>query len=252
MPHIRHIQIGSEFAFVEDIVLSIGSGLKSMTAKYGGRVQLLNVPVAAPPDAPRIIVTTENFILNVAPMRYDVLVTVPTQIDHDFQKVIEFTLNLFQRLGGDLAQLRLSYSWIGMIINLQYPSNKETVSSLELVEPVFDRLVNVERGGKKLSALQLQFGFEEHGLNKIFTVSGYDSMSFKFDRLQAQPKILRVDKESADVVESGITISIDVNNRPDKKKLGLIKDFQNIVRESKSVYEQLPETLNLKEILPNE
>jgi hypothetical protein len=252
MPHIDQVQIGSEFDLVEDVVLSVGSSLKSIITKYGGRLQLLNVPAAAPADAPRIIAITENFVLNFAPVRYDIFIVVPTQIRNEFNKVIDFTTNLFHRLGGDLAQLGLSYAWVGMIVNLEYPATEVGVPGIKLSEPVFDRLLSVKRGSRRLSAFQTQFGFEEGTLNKIFTISAYDSMKIKLHKANLQEKVLRVDRETADFVESGISVSLDVNNKPDKAKAGLLRDFQVIAQASRELYQDLPEILNLKGIIANE
>jgi hypothetical protein len=252
MPHIDQVQIGSEFDPIEDIALSIGSALKSIISKYGGRLQLLNVPAAAPPDAPRIIATTQNFVLNFAPVRYDVHVSVPTQIKADFYKVLDYTTSLFTRLGGDLAQLGLSYLWVGLIVNLEYPAATSGVPGIRLSEPVFDRLLSVSRGTRKLSAFQTQFGFEEGSLNKIFTVSAYDSMKIKVDPAKLPRKMLRVDRETADIVESGISVSLDVNNRPAKQRAGLIHDFRLIAQASRQLFASLPDALNLKGIISNE
>jgi len=252
MPHIDQVHIASEFDPIDDIAISIGSALKTIISKYGGRLQLLNVPAAAPPDAPRIIATTQNFVLNIAPVRYDVHITVPTQISTDFYKVMDFITNLFTKLGGDLAQLKLSYQWVGLVINLEYPGAAAGIPGIQLSEPVFDRLLSVSRGTRKLAAFQTQFGFEEGSLNKIFTVSAYDSMKIKIDPAKMQQKMLRVDRETADIVESGISVSLDVNNKPAKNRAGLVHDFHLIAQASRQLYALLPDTLNLKGIISNE
>jgi hypothetical protein len=252
MPHVDQIQIGSEFDPIEDIAISIGSALKSIISKYGGRLQLLNVPAAAPPEAPRIIATTQNFVLNFAPVRYDVHISVPTQIRTDFYKVMDYASNLFARLGGDLAQLRLSYLWVGLVVNLEYPGSVAGVPGIRLSEPVFDRMISIDRGTRKLAAFQTQFGFEEGSLNKMFTVSAYDSMRIKVNPANLPQKMIRVDQETADVVESGISVSLDVNNKPAKERGGLMHDFRIVAQASRQLYASLPDALNLKGIITNE
>jgi hypothetical protein len=252
MPNIGQIQIGSEFELIEDIAISIGASLKSIISKYGGRLQLLNVPAGAPPDAPRIIATTQNFMLNFAPVRYDVHISVPTQIRSSYSKVMDYTIELFTKLGGELARLGLSYAWIGLIINLEYPGVIAGTPGIALSEPVFDRLLTIKRGSRKLAAFQAQFGFEEGEFNKIFTVSAYDSMRVKIDAPKMPTKFIRVDKETANIVESGLNVAIDVNNKPSKERIGLVHDFRSVAQASRDLYSRLPDLLNLKGIIANE
>jgi len=252
MPYVVQVQIGSEFKLVEDVAISLGAPLKSIIAKYGGRIQLLNVPNAAPPDAPRIIATTQNFVLNLAPVRYDVYISVPSQIRSDYHKVMDFTSTLFTKLGGELAQLRLAYLWVGLVVNLAYPAASEGVPGIKLSQPIFDRLMSIPRGTRKLAAFQTQYGFEEGPLNKIFSITGYDTLTLNVDPTNLSRNAIRVDKETADVVESGIAVSLDVNNRPAKEHGGLLHDFREILQASRQLFTNLPETLNLKGLISNE
>ncbi len=249
MTKIEKIQIVAEFELDEDLVLTAGSEAKRVQEKYGGKVQVLNVPQAAPPEAPRIIVRTENFLLNIGLVRYDIVINVPTHISLHPSKSLSFAYNIVEDIADFLDHLKNGYQWTGVITNVQFPSKETYIPSIKLAEPVFDKLVNISRKQRDLSTFQLQYGFQEGRFYRTFTISGYESLQFKIPPGVKPGSHIRLEKENADISESGLLIVVDVNNKPAPDKGGFVADFSTIMEEISSTVEQLPNTTNLRGVL---
>ena len=82
-----------EFEFVENILLLIGGVLKEFQKKNNANVQFLNVPQNIPPDAPRIIVSSKNSIINISLTRIEIISKIPNHIVDDITAALQYPKN---------------------------------------------------------------------------------------------------------------------------------------------------------------
>lgn len=241
------IQAAINFKLEQDILLSVGNNIKKLQKEVKVNVQILNVPKAAPPEAPRIVIFSPNAIINICLNRYDIIVRIPNQIENNIDSALDYAKNVISKFIPFLIHDNFQYLWTGIVINSEKSFDVKNSKSIELINPYFDKLINIERKNRKLSSFQLQFGFEEDELNKNFTISGYDKIN-----LEISGNIIRegltIDLQKAKIAESGLQVIVDVNNN-NKSVSSIDKDFINLLKEISNTYSILPKTLNIEGLL---
>ena len=77
---ISQINTVLEFELVENLLLLMGGALREYQKKNNANVQFLNIPQNIPPEAPRIIVSSRNAIINISPIRFEIISKIPNHI----------------------------------------------------------------------------------------------------------------------------------------------------------------------------
>ncbi len=108
-----------EFDSHPDIVLELGSALNTLRKERRARIQFLNVPAAAPPPAPRVVVNTENTLIHIGLNRYEAMIRLPQHIQSSLSSTCDFARRV---VDDDLYHLfieDLGYRWLGLVASLQ-------------------------------------------------------------------------------------------------------------------------------------
>ncbi len=237
------------FEFDETIVLSLGPSLKALQKKLGGQLIPINAPDDAPPPLPRIILKLSDSLLKLGLDRISITISPPSHIKSNINKSSKFAIQRTASIIKDLLVTISHYKWCGIVTGLEFPSKpKSCTSGIEAITPVFNKLININRSDRDLGAFQLQFGIKDNLHFTNYTISGYESRDIKLVT-QMNKGFIPIRTEDYKVMECGIRIMLDINNKPGGATKDPIKDLENILLKTKSLSETLPNDLNLEGIL---
>jgi hypothetical protein len=229
---ISQAQIAIIFTHDKDIVFTIADSLKKLQARYKGNIQMLNnIPDFTPPNAPRIVFTCPNFALNVALMRFDIFINPPEHICSDSENVLAYLQSLISSIDELLIVNRVKYEWSGLVLTVEIPkSTKSNIRAIQFLNPVFDQLTNIKRNGKELASFSFQYGILEDSYFVNYTINGYEKLDIPVQNLiQIPPDLKAINPE---ISESGIAITLDINNQPLKVKKSFNEDIAAIFSKS--------------------
>jgi hypothetical protein len=234
---IATFQVAIIFKQDNEIIFTIGDKLKLLQSDLKANLQLLNIPQGAPPEAPRVILTSPLLSINVGLNRLDMIINVPTQIKSNKDSSFKLLREQIERVYNSIVRDNLEYDWCGIILNLEFPSTNDTKPSLKILDGLFNELVKVEKESKELATFSLQYGFKESGLYRNVTISGFDTYDIPVAGIGINQTI---DLTRMPVRESGITINIDINNKPTEPRLNFFQDIDII---QKAIYNSIEKVL---------
>jgi hypothetical protein len=247
---ISRQEIVVSFEIDSSIVLTCGQAIKNIQKKLGGNILSINTPEDAPPFTPRIILNLNDTIMHLGLDRVHIITIPPSHVSDEIEKSSKFT---FQRVNSLLSELRPSiprYLWAGIISTIEYPEKSlKNTSAIEATTPVFDKLIKIDRKNKELSSFQLQYGIKKDQYFVTYTIGGYDIRNFKL-KPPKQPGFYVINPEEYPLMECGIRILLDINNKANKQNNDPINDIEEILIEKKKLVDNILEDLNLKEVLP--
>lgn len=241
---VRRVNVVFEFNIDRDIILSIGTKIKSIQKNFNAKIQMLNVPTAVPPDAPRLIIVIENFVINVSLNRFEYAVEIPPHINSNINSSLNYVSAKIENIYKYLVVDNDSYNWSGVVATLEFPS-KDKNKSIDLMVPIFDRIIGIDRRGHDLASFQLQFGFHEEGIFRNFTLSGYETFNLQLVNPNNSDIVLFENKLDSEIIESGISVIVDINNRPQKNHNDAFSEFEKILSDLQSAVKDIPNILNL-------
>lgn len=225
---IATFQVVLVFKQDDEIIFSIGDKLKALQAELKAKLQLLNIPQGAPPEAPRVILYSPLVSINIGLNRLDIVVNVPTQIQNNRDSSFGLLGELIDQIHNALIKDTLVYDWCGLILNTEFPSKKDVKPSLKIIESLFADLVKIDHSPNDLAAFQLQYGFKENGFYRNVTISGYDTYDIQIPENMLNQAI---DLSKVTVRESGITIVLDINNKPTEPRVDFLNDIKLVQNE---------------------
>jgi hypothetical protein len=230
---IAQLQIAVIFHLDNQIVLTIGNSLKKMQEIFKGNVQVLNnLPDFAPPDAPRIIYNCPNFLINISLMRFDIVINIPMHISSSIEKAFEYMDSFIYKINEMLIEKNVSYEWAGFVGTLEYLKSRNNQNSLGFLGPVFDKLITINRNNQNLASFNLQYGFLDEPFYINYNINGYEKININIPNLMSLPS--GASTVNPEIVESGIAITLDINNKPQKNKMQFKDDFKSISLKVKS------------------
>jgi len=230
---ITRQEIVVSFEIDPSIVLSCGSAIKNAQKKLGGRILSINAPDDAPPSMPRIILRLEDTIMNLGLDRIQITAIPPSHVADEIEKSSKFTL---QR--------------ITPITEIEYHEDPlKSNSAKEAAIPIFDKLINIDRKDKGLSAFQLQYGIKDDQHFVTYTVSAFEGRKIEL-KAPLQTGLFLIDPSEYPLTECGIRILLDINNKPNKHNENTFQDIAKILLKMKLLATNIPEDLNLQGVLP--
>jgi hypothetical protein len=204
------------------IALELGASLIELERRVGGKLITLTVPEVVPPDAPRVMLQASDFIVSVGFSRLEISSKVPGHVAADPRAVGDFVQQICERVLSIVFSGALRYQWSGILWGSNYPMPGSPKPSIELIEPVFDKLVSVQRGSRPLAAFQLQFGFFDDSYFTGYTISGYEFRTGSVTGTADESGVLNLKLDQLPIKESGLQIITDVNNQRRQNKDPLV------------------------------
>lgn len=239
-----------EFEIVENLLLLIGGALKEFQRKNNARVQFLNIPQNIPPDAPRIIVTSHNAIINISLTRIELISKLPNHITEDIKATLQFTKKNVDEILSQLWIPELKYSWLGLVVALEFPQNNSDNTALQLAKPIFDKLVNIDRKDRDLGSFEIRFGFKEGNYFKNYKIACFETRDIKIDptKLSTLQKVIDLEEFSA-ITNAGLRVIFDINNKKSESINGVKPDFELILAEAEHSIMNITSELNMKDLI---
>lgn len=239
-----------EFEIVENLLLLIGGALKEFQRKNNARVQFLNIPQNIPPDAPRIIVNSHNAIINISLTRIELISKLPNHITEDIKATLQFTKKNVDEILSQLWIPELKYSWLGLVVALEFPQNKSDNSALQLAKPIFDKLVNIDRKDRDLGSFEIRFGFKEGNYYKNYKIACFETRDIKIDptKLSTLQKVIDLEEFSA-ITNAGLRVIFDINNKKSESINEVKPDFDLILAEAEHSILNITSELNMKDLI---
>lgn len=248
MVKIETAHIAVVFKSDSSIVFTLGDAIKKMQKELNAQVQMLNTPSGARPEAPRIIVATNSFIVNIGLNRFDIILNIPNHINGLFDKVLGFCYQSIENISELLVDGYVEYVWTGIILNIHYPFSIKNKRSIELITPVFDRLLNLERKDRSLATFNLQYGYRDENYYINYTIAGYESFSIQIPTNKSEG-IIEIGITPDKIDEVGTEVKIDINNKPQEVKTNFISDFSRILDFMKPSLDRVLSETNLKGVI---
>jgi hypothetical protein len=246
--NVMNVQVAIVFELDTQIVFTLGERLKQAQRSYNARLQLLNVPPEAPPEAPRLLFLTPAFNVNIGLNRMDMFIFVPDQVKSNIDACLDYCYKTTVVFVQMLFRETLQYSWCGVITTLNYPDKDNLRPSLKAVEKVLPYITKIDTHGRDIASFNFQIGFQEPPYFKNITLHGYDQIKIQV-AVDGTPKIQQIKPEDSDIEESGISILVDINNIPQKPKGVFIDDFSDVVEKNKGSAKSILAELNLGGII---
>lgn len=245
---VSSLQIVVTFAPDRGILFTSGKQLLELQKLLGSKLMSLNVPDAAPPEAPRAMLASPDAIVALGFNRLDITTKPPDHIAHDYTACVSFAERKVQPIIESISQV-VDYKWAGVVSVNEYPLASGDISSLKIVSPIFDRLVNIQRHGKELASFQLQYGYKHNDFFKNFTIKGYETrnISLEIDTNEAGP--VKIDLSKYPISESGVEITIDFNNKAASKRSNVMEDVIQLFKEQIASHSVLANELNLEGLM---
>jgi hypothetical protein len=246
---IARQEIVISFEIDQSIVLTCGNAIKNVQRKLGGRILSINAPDDAPPSMPRVILKLKDTILNIGLDRIQITTIPPSHVSDNIEKTSKFTIQRIEPFLTELLPVIPKYFWSGVITEIEFHENPmKSNSADEAAIPIFDKLINIDRKNKELSAFQLQYGIKDDLCFITYTISAFEGRQIEF-KMPPKPGYFRIEPSEYLLMECGIRILLDINNKPNKHNENPIKDIENILAKQNSLVSNIVEDINLKGVL---
>jgi hypothetical protein len=212
---VNSFQIIIEFELDQQIVFSLGQQLKELQKALNGKLSILNTPRMAAPPTPRALIKSADTILTISLDRLEITTTPLQHIMNNYESCVKFFKSRIESILKILRIEDLNYKSLGVISDIQFPYNEENISGIKVIEPIFDRLINIQRKERDLASFQLLFGFMEKNFYTNYIISGYEIKNIQIPSSPPQNNVgfVAIDTKSIPISESGIGIKIDINNK---------------------------------------
>lgn len=141
-----------------------------------------------------------------------------------------------------------SSSCFPLIAELEFPKYEHGFKSgLDAIEPIFSKLINIDRKSRKLGSFNLQFGIQEdtHFIN--YTLTAYESRNFVFK--PEKTGLQAIDLQKFPIKDCGVQITLDINNRPSLKNSDPLADQIILFQKLSATFNNLYKDLNIEGLL---
>ena len=239
-----------EIELIDNAVLLFSGALNDYKKKYNAKIQLLNIPQNIPPDAPRIIVSIKNVVINISLTRLEIICKVPDHIESNSDAVIEFTRKIVFDILSHFWNVDLKYSWLGLVSTIDYALDRDEKTALQLAKPFFDYLVNIDRKNRDLGSFQIKFGFKENNFFKNYMITCFEKRDIKIDpsKFPTWQKIYDLE-EFSEIKKSGLRVVLDINNKPNDHKKDYFFDLDELIKYIKTDIVTIPNELNIVDLI---
>lgn len=251
--NIRSVNVVFEFEPDKDIVLTMGQNIKQLQDALNAKSQILSVPPMIPDEAPRIIVTFNNVLIRISLNRFDYMVEIPSHVQKDPEEAYNYVIAVIENVYKFLNADEKGYNWVGAVASVEFPCDKTKFErAIKAITPVFDKIINIDRNERELASFNLQYGFCEDSYYKNFTIAGYDQLQVEIKQpvsIQAQEPVLIDLQKDGEVLETGISIQVDFNNKPFATHRNSIEELKELISTVKTTTMDIVNITNLGGVL---
>jgi len=223
MKIVKSLQIAIIFKRDQDIQYTLGSMLAK--SSKNGLFRISEFPNPNPqknlPHIPKISVNSKEFVLNISQERFDFFLTIPNHISNEPEKVLSYAKSATDILRNSFLP-HVNYLWCGLVIDLNFPykGNKSCLND------IFDKTLTIERENKNIATYQLNYGYKENGHFINYSISEYQS----YEVVKKVPSNELISIKDGNLVEMGLSIKLDINNKPTTPNNSFSEDLDEIYK----------------------
>ena len=244
---IATVQLAINFEYDPDINLRFGSGVLDLAKELKAEVITPSIPQQAPPESPRTVLKGVDATVTLSPVRALLSVNPPSHVRESFNSVEKFCKNRAGHL-TDLLDGNIRYEWAGVVLDKEYAARQTEKAALQLCEPLFDSILNIDRNNRRLASFQASLGFTERGFHRNFNISGYDTREFLVET-EKRSGWKKIDVDDEPVSEAGIKVRVDINNKPKDHHLDLSTEITELWDEHRGTFDGLEAEIGLGGLL---
>lgn len=203
-----------------DLILNLGRTFTRIGSAMGGQVSQLSVPANAPPEFPRILISTEFSQLKFSLTRMEA-VLAPAQFENT-KTTLKTILKKLEDLKAHLLAVyeegSLELDFVGVILPIKF---SQPLLSSEIHSLLVQKLTRGSNSAELLPVnISWNFGFLSEGKEAFlnYGVSVYEVKEFTFPTNVAPQESITIDLNSFPSKEVGVEVKFDINNRPKIKK----------------------------------
>lgn len=245
---IESIQVAIVFKRQDDILYLLGQEIVEFQKRFQAQKQLTNLPESSPPEIPRLAILAPSFVVNISLTRIDILATIPPNVSTDCKMSLNFMYKIVEDVQELLVNGKIEYQWMGIVIHTEFSRKDITNNPLVAVEPVYDKILNINRNNRSLATFNLQFGFSEAPFYINYFIGSYEKVNVIFNNPIQPGSVIDIEKGKKEVSDTGISINIDVNNRLQTSEKNMERDFISLIRKSEALLETVVVDLGLQSI----
>jgi hypothetical protein len=222
--------------------LKLGSLLSAIAEANGTQLRQLNLPPIAPHGIPRVVVPVDGAVLHVGLDRVQLSLNPPEHIRASLDEVFEYAEHEIARLLEPISsESWMQKRWAGVIVSAAIPTGVASLS--EAAKQAAEGIVTLDLPGT-MKTFQLQVGSEDGGLNKTFTISGYETRTAEIQLLEGESAVEINDSNSV-VDEAGVRIVVDINNRPHPSGDNVLA-YKDLIRAVRTTLDGMASYMNLR------
>jgi hypothetical protein len=240
--------VAISFKQQDDILYLLGQEIIEFQKRHNAQKQPTNLPIASPPEAPRVSIFAPNFVLNIALSRIDIFANIPPNVSNDSSTSLSYVQNIVKEV-HDVFANKIEYQWLGLVVNVIFSRKNLVKTPLEAVLPVYDAMINVPRNNRDLASFNCNFGFSEYPFFVIYTICGYENSEFSFAVSDNNIPVV-IDDNKKKIIDTGISVVLDVNNKQAlKRNSNLLNDFNLTAEKCTILLSSILDDLNLSKAL---
>lgn len=243
---VERLELVSAFKRDPSVYLTKGPKLAALAKRYGGRILSVNTPENAPPELPRFVLRFERAVFQVALNRYHFVAEPPSHVAGNYAESIAFAANLARPVLDDLfADALPAFEWSGVVSSLNFPTRPGSQTAMAAAGPLLERLTTLRWPPSDLATFELKVGRRSDGFFRNYAISGYELRELALQLPQSAGSV-ELDLAQFRTTEVGVTITVDVNSRPEPDRLSPVRDLDGTLNEHARAVASLETDLNLE------
>lgn len=216
-PYIKQAFLVADHKIDQTVRTRISEAEKHFSDFVKGEAKSTNVDANTPPPIPRLIISDGGKSLSISQSR--------VQLEFNFEPDFEFERSLSVVMNKAFPFLKAvstfqtvdSSCMIGFVVHVQWPSTQNRTELSELLSAHFYAAPKLGR----VDAFECKIGFlSDSFLFKNVNVAAYETREVMVPTTAARGTSITVEIDKMPVIESGISFSIDVNNRGRRRAEG--------------------------------
>jgi hypothetical protein len=130
---------------------------------------------------PRVLLKLKDTMLNFGLDRIQLTMIPPSHVSDNIEKTSKYTIQRIDPFLSELLPTIPKYFWSGVITEIEFHEKPiKSNSANEAAVPIFDKLINIDRKEKELSAFQLQYGIKDDQHFVTYTLNAFEDRQIEF------------------------------------------------------------------------
>lgn len=243
------LSIVTVFVRKPNLTLELGRFFSQLAKDVSAEVHFPAVEPSAPDEIPRLVVNGSDVEFSAGLDRfYITFKALSIDVSRDKTSLKQLVANAGKVLERFLAEEIFELRFIGVVGTLNFPQPQETNIRTIQREMAANVIAHMD-ANRVCENFAYQIGFSHHDeYFSNFRIKAYQTkrLDLKVGEIVRNP----IDLDSLEVIEHGIEVNFDINNRPKRKKTAVGSELKGLFAALTDELDSLPQTLSLIEKHP--